>query len=779
MTQAANLGFPRIGIKRELKQATEAYWKGSIDAAALLATGAELRARHWHLQRDAGIAVIPSNDFSLYDQVLDMTATLGAIPQRFRSGAAPTHPNSSARSAIKEAAAGADSSELDTYFAMARGTKDAPAIEMTKWFDTNYHYIVPELHKGQTFCLSSRKAVDEFKEAKALGILTRPVLVGPVTYLMLGKVKGEELDPVSLLDALLPVYAELLAELKAAGADWVQIDEPVLSLDLSQAQKRALRLAYHQLAPAAPKVILANYFGGYGDNLALAADLPVAGHHADLVRGRTELDRLLKTLPADRVLSLGVIDGRNIWRTNLAEAFGLIETVLAARSADRLQVAPSCSLIHAPVDLEAETRLDAELKGWMAFARQKLKEVATLAAAAATNGRTGVEAAFRASEAAAESRRSSPRIHNAEVARRVAAVSAQDLARKSPLEVRRKAQRASLPMPLPLFPTTTIGSFPQTAEVRKARAAHRKGELDDATYEAFLKAEIEKAVRIQEQLGLDVLVHGEFERNDMVEYFGEQLVGFAFTHNGWVQSYGSRYVKPPVIFGDVSRPEPMTVKWSAYAQSLTRRPMKGMLTGPVTILQWSFVRDDQPRSETCKQIALAIRDEVLDLEKAGLRRIQIDEPALREGLPLRTAEHADYLKWAVDCFRLAASGVADETQIHTHMCYGEFNDIMPSIAALDADVISIETSRSDMELLESFSEFKFPSDIGPGVYDIHSPRCPSTAEMVKLLTRASQRLAPEQIWVNPDCGLKTRRWEEIKPALQNMVAAATRLRQGA
>jgi 5-methyltetrahydropteroyltriglutamate--homocysteine methyltransferase len=778
MTQAANLGFPRIGIKRELKQATEAYWKGSLDAAALLATGAQLRARHWQLQCDAGIAVITSNDFSFYDQMLDLTATLGAIPQRFRNGAAPTHPNHSARSAMEKAAAGADYPELDTYFAMARGTKDAPAMEMTKWFDTNYHYIVPEFHKGQTFCLSSRKAVDEFKEAKALGILTRPVLIGPVTYLTLGKVKGEELDPVSLLEALLPVYAEMLGELKAAGADWVQIDEPVLSLDLSQARKRALRLAYRQLAPAAPKVMLANYFGGYGDNLAVAADLPVAGHHADLVRGRTELDRLLKTLPADRVLSLGVIDGRNIWRANLADAFSLIETALAARSADRLQIAPSCSLIHTPVDLEAETRLDAELKGWMAFATQKLKEVATLAAAA-TNGKTGVEAAFRASEAAAESRRASPRIHKEEVARRAAAVSAQDLARRSPLEVRRKTQRASMPMPLPLFPTTTIGSFPQTAEVRKARAAHRRGELDDAAYEAFLKAETEKAVRIQEQLGLDVLVHGEFERNDMVEYFGEQLAGFAFTQNGWVQSYGSRYVKPPVIFGDVSRPEPMTVKWSAYAQSLTHRPMKGMLTGPVTILQWSFVRDDQPRSETCKQIALAIRDEVLDLEKAGIRLIQIDEPALREGLPLRTVEHADYLKWAVDCFRLAASGVADETQLHTHMCYGEFNDIMPSIAALDADVISIETSRSDMELLESFSEFKFPSDIGPGVYDIHSPRCPSTAEMVKLLTRARERLAAEQIWVNPDCGLKTRRWEEIKPALQNMVAAATRMRQGA
>jgi 5-methyltetrahydropteroyltriglutamate--homocysteine methyltransferase len=680
MTQAANLGFPRIGIKRELKQATEAYWKDSIDAAALLARGAELRARHWQLQRDAGIIVIPSNDFSFYDQMLDMTATLGAIPPRFRSGVAPTHPNGSARSATDEAALGVRHPELDSYFAMARGTKDALAMEMTKWFDTNYHYIVPEFHKGQVFRLSSRKALHEFNEARALGILTRPVLIGPVTYLTLGKVKGEEFGSMSLLDVLLPVYAELLAALKAAGADWVQIDEPVLSLDLSQSQKRALRLAYRQLAPGAPKIMLASYFGSYGDNLAVAADLPVAGHHADLVRGRSDLYGLLKTLPTDRVLSLGVIDGRNIWRANLPDGFGLIEKALAARSADGLQIAPSCSLIHTPVDLDAETGLDAELKGWMAFAKQKIEEVATLAAAA-TRGKTSVEAAFRASDAAAESRRTSPRIRSEEVARRMAAVSAQDLARKSPLDVRRRRQRAL--MPLPPFPTTTIGSFPQTVEVRKARAARRKGELDDAAYEAFLKAETEKAVRIQEELGLDVLVHGEFERNDMVEYFGEQLAGFAFTQNGWVQSYGSRYVKPPVILGDVARPEPMTVKWSAYAQSLTGRPMKGMLTGPVTILQWSFVRDDQPRSETCKQIALAIRDEVLDLEKAGIRLIQIDEPALREGLPLRRAEHADYLNWAVDCFRLAAAGVADETQIHTHMCYGEFNDIMPSIAALE------------------------------------------------------------------------------------------------
>lgn len=778
MTQAANLGFPRIGAKRELKQATEAYWKGALDAAALIATAKVLRARHWKTQKDAGIAVIPCNDFSFYDQMLDLTATVGAVPPRFRNGMSPTHPNGSARGVMEGATGGvggAGDAELDRYFAMARGTKEAPAMEMTKWFDTNYHYIVPEFHKGQTFSLSSRKAVEEFKEAKALGMHTRPVLIGPVTYLSLGKVKGEDFDALSLLDSILPVYAQLLDELKSAGADWVQIDEPILSLDLSQAQKRALRLAYKQLVPAAPKIMLANYFGPYGDNLAVAADLPVAGHHLDLVRGRSEFDRLLTGLPTDRVLSLGVVDGRNIWRANLPSAFERVERALAVRGKDLIQIAPSCSLIHAPVDLDGESKLDAELKGWLAFAKQKLAEVAALAVAA-TKGKDVVAASFAASEASVKSRRASKRIHDAGVGKRMAAVSEADLSRKSPFVTRRAKQKATIK--LPAFPTTTIGSFPQTAEVRKARAANRKGELDDAAYESFLKKETEKAVRIQEDLGIDVLVHGEFERNDMVEYFGEQLSGFAFTQNGWVQSYGSRYVKPPIIFGDVSRPKAMTVQWSAYAQSLTNKPLKGMLTGPVTILQWSFVRDDQPRSATCKQIALAIRDEVIDLEKAGIRLIQIDEPALREGLPLRVADRGDFLRWAVDCFRLSAAGVADDTQIHTHMCYCEFNDIMPSIAELDADVISIETSRSDMELLESFSDFKYPNEIGPGVYDIHSPRCPSTEDMVKLLAKARERLAPDQIWVNPDCGLKTRRWEEVKPALQNMVAAARASRSG-
>jgi 5-methyltetrahydropteroyltriglutamate--homocysteine methyltransferase len=775
MTKAANLGFPRIGAKRELKKATEAYWKGAIDASALLAAGAELRARHWQLQRDAGIDIIPSNDFSFYDQMLDMTATVGAIPPRFLAGSEtpPTHPNGSARGAMEAAANGQGHAEFDLYFAMARGSKAAPAMEMTKWFDTNYHYIVPEFYEGQAFKLSSRKVVNEFKEAKALGIHTRPVLIGPVTYLVLGKAKSEGLDPLLLLDALLPVYVGLLEELKAAGADWVQIDEPILALDLSQPQRRALRLAYKHFAPRAPKIMLASYFAGLLDNMTAAADLPVAGHHIDLVRAPAELERVLKTLPADRVLSLGAIDGRNIWRADLSKAFALVETAVAARGADAIEIAPSCSLIHSPVDLDGETKLDAELKSWLAFSKQKLAEVRALATASA-KGKNAAAGDFAASDAAAESRSSSARIHNPAVAQRLAGVSEKDLARSSAFDTRRAKQRAALA--LPSFPTTTIGSFPQTEEVRKARAAHKRGELSGAAYNDFLRKETEKAVRIQEDLDIDVLVHGEFERNDMVEYFGEQLAGFTFTQNGWVQSYGSRYVKPPVIFGDVSRPKPMTVEWSAYAQSLTKRPMKGMLTGPVTILQWSFVRDDQPRSVTCQQIALAIRDEVIDLEKAGIHLIQIDEPALREGLPLRAAEHADYLKWAVDSFRLAAAGVADATQIHTHMCYCEFNDIMPSIAALDADVISIETSRSDMELLESFSDFRYPNEIGPGVYDIHSPRCPGSQDMTALLKKAKERLAPDQIWVNPDCGLKTRRWEEVKPALENMVAAAKAMR---
>ena len=749
MTRSANLGFPRIGLHRELKKSLELYWKGAIDAAALHATGKELRARHWRLQRDAGIDVIPSNDFAFYDHMLDMTAMLGAAPPRFAGIADPDQ----------------------LYFAMARGTKDAPAMEMTKWFDTNYHYIVPELHRGQTFRLASNKALEHFLEARALGIRTRPVIVGPVTWLSLGKAKDEGLDPLSLLDAVLPVYAELLATLKAAGADWAQIDEPALVLDLTDAQRKAFSHAYEVLAPIAPKIMLTTYFGALLDNTELAARLPVAGLHVDLVRAPDQLPAVLAAIPSDKVLSVGVIDGRNIWRSDLDRQLALVTSAWDGVGKDRLEIAPSCSLLHTPVDLDAETELDSQLRSWLAFSKQKLEEVAALTAAM-QQGRAAAKPAFDASLSAAKSHRQSPRIHKPAVEQRIA--TALPLDRASRFPVRHDKQRARFN--LPKFPTTTIGSFPQTSEVREKRAAFRHGRIDQAAYASFLEAETEKAVRIQERLGLDVLVHGEFERNDMVEYFGEQLEGFAFTKNGWVQSYGSRCVKPPLIYGDVSRPAPMTVRWSAYAASLTDRPMKGMLTGPVTILQWSFVRTDQPRSATCRQIALAIRDEVLDLERAGIGIIQIDEPALREGLPLRNRDWQAYLRWAVDCFRLTSSGVADETQIHTHMCYAEFNDIMPSIAEMDADVISIETSRSDMELLEAFSDFRYPNEIGPGVWDIHSPRVPSQADMETLMRKAAAGVPSERLWVNPDCGLKTRGWPEVETSLEHLVATAKALR---
>jgi 5-methyltetrahydropteroyltriglutamate--homocysteine methyltransferase len=749
MTKSANLGFPRIGAHRELKKALEAYWKGDSDAAALHAAARELRARHWQLQQAAGIDIIPSNDFSLYDHMLDTIAALGAIPPRFAGISDPDQ----------------------LYFAMARGSAAAPAMEMTKWFDTNYHYIVPEFYAGQHFALSTSKALDHYREAKALGIETRPVLVGPVTWLSLGKAKDDGLDPLSLLDAVLPVYAELLAALKAEGAEWVQIDEPILALDLSDAQRAALRRAYEVLQPVAPRIMLATYFGALLDNTDLAASLPVAGLHIDLVRAPEQLAPVLKALPTSKVLSVGVIDGRNIWRADLDARFALVNQAWDSVGPDRLEIAPSCSLLHSPVDLDGETDLDDELRSWLAFARQKLAEVAALSTAM-QRGRGAAKAAFDASAAAAASHRQSARIHRPEVAHRAAQPT--DLSRKSVFAERRVAQRDRFK--LPAFPTTTIGSFPQTSEVREQRSAFKKGRIDVAAYDAFLEAETERAVRIQERLGLDVLVHGEFERNDMVEYFGEQLDGFAFTKNGWVQSYGSRCVKPPVIYGDVSRPVPMTVRWSAYAAALTDRPVKGMLTGPVTILQWSFVRVDQPRSQTCRQIALAIRDEVIDLEAAGIGIIQIDEPALREGLPLRQRDWEVYLRWAVDCFRASASGVADDTQIHTHMCYAEFNDIMPSIAEMDADVISIETSRSDMELLEAFRDFRYPNEIGPGVWDIHSPRVPGQADMEALMRKAAHGIPADQLWVNPDCGLKTRGWPEVEASLANLVATARALR---
>lgn len=752
MTLAANLGFPRIGTHRELKMALESFWKGATSEAELMSKAAELRGRHWQLQRQAGIDHIPSNDFSLYDHVLDTIAMVGAVPERYGFSGGEV--------------------DLTTYFAMARGRQsggqDVVAMEMTKWFDTNYHYIVPEFHSGQRFKLSSSKVLKEFEEAKAKGIVTRPVILGPVSFLLLGKVRDES-DRLDLLDSLLPVYEDVLKRLCADGAEWVQIDEPCLVLDLDQRTKVAYQAAYNKLSSASSaKIMLTTYFGELGDNLELVSSLPVAGVHVDLVRAPGQLEAVAKALPFNIWLSLGVVDGRNIWKTDLEAAEKLIHLAAELRGgAAQLVVGPSCSLLHSPVDLVEEKKMSADLKSWMAFATQKLSEIRLLAEAA--RGQKDREA-FTTNAKLIASRRASPRIHDPKVKQRMAAISADMASRKSPFGTRISKQQALLG--LPLLPTTTIGSFPQTHDVRESRALFKRGDLSKDQYELFLEQKTAEAMQWQDEIGIDVPVHGEFERNDMVEYFGEQLSGFAFTQNGWVQSYGSRCVKPPIIFGDVSRPAPMTVRWSQFAQSKTKKPVKGMLTGPVTILQWSFVRDDQPRSETCRQIALAIRDEVVDLESAGIRIIQIDEPALREGLPLRQSNWKAYLDWAVESFRLCASGVDDATQIHTHMCYSEFNDIIDSIAALDADVISIETSRSAMELLDAFATFKYPNEIGPGVYDIHSPRVPAQGEMEKLLEKALEVLAPEQLWVNPDCGLKTRGWAEVRPALEAMVEAA-------
>ncbi len=755
----ATLGFPRIGPRRELKFALEKYWSGKSTETELQEAAAGLRTAAWARQRSLGADWLPSNDFSLYDHVLDTSVMLGAVPERY--------------------GAGDGQADLGTYFAMARGTTgeddgcghahgSLTACEMTKWFDTNYHYMVPELAAGQKLALNTLKVVDDYREAKAQGFETRPVLLGPVTWLTLAKGRG--VDPLDFLDEVLGLYAVILGHLDAAGAEWVQIDEPVLVLDLDERQRKALTRAYAKLSRCGPKLMLATYFGGLEDNLGFAAALPVAGLHIDLVRAPEQLDAVLASAPKSLLLSLGVVDGRNIWRADLQKLLDRIEPIAATRD---LILAPSCSLLHVPVDLGLESKLDDEVKQWLAFAVQKIDELAILKRAL-NDGRASVAGALAASANAAAARQVSPRIHDPKVTARIAAATPDQRERRSGHADRIAAQAAVLG--LPAFPTTTIGSFPQTAEVRKARAEHNRGNLDNAAYQQFLREETERAVRWQEEVGLDMLVHGEFERNDMVQYFGEQLAGFAFTVNGWVQSYGSRCVRPPILFGDVSRPDPMTVEWWRYAQSLTDKPMKGMLTGPVTILNWSFVRDDQPREASCRQIAFAIRDEVSDLEAAGAKAIQIDEAALREGLPLRKRDWQQYLDWAVDCFRLSAAGVGDATQIHTHMCYSEFNDILPSIGAMDTDVISIETARSQMELLEGFARYRYPSAIGPGVYDIHAPRIPSEEEMVNLMRLAQLHLHPAMLWVNPDCGLKTRKWEEVKPAIEAMVAAARTLR---
>ncbi|WP_343690359.1 5-methyltetrahydropteroyltriglutamate--homocysteine S-methyltransferase [Chitinophaga sp.] len=751
-------GYPRIGSNRELKKANEAYWAGKISLEKLQMTARQLRRQNWETLRDAGIDLIPSNDFSYYDQVLDLCIMMNAIPSRFQP--------------LQASQAAGNSPEL--YFGMARGYQkngfDLTAMEMTKWFDTNYHYLVPEFDSTQQFALTYNKALEEFEEAKALGIHTKPVIIGPVSFLLSGKIKDDQLQVADLLDRLLPVYITLLQSLEQAGATWIQIDEPMLVMDLTPEQQALFQYAYNKIAAvlSSVKLLLTTYFGGLQDNTALALNLPVQALHIDLVRAPAQLEVVLNTIPKHLQLSLGVVNGRNIWKNNYENSLALIQRAVQVIGEQNVMIASSCSLLHAPYDLDLE-ELTPQFKNWMAFAKQKVYELADLKKILA-----GDVEVLHKNKAAMLDRATADIIHNPAVRARLAALTAGDANRKSTFAIRQQAQEAVLK--LPLFPTTTIGSFPQTAEIRQLRADVKKGVITQEAYEVSIRKAISESVQLQESLHIDVLVHGEFERNDMVEYFGEQLEGFVFTKNGWVQSYGSRCVKPPVIYGDVSRPAPMTVAWSSYAQSLTRKPMKGMLTGPVTILQWSFVRDDQPRADTALQIALAIRDEVLDLEKAGIRVIQVDEPAIREGLPLRRADWPAYLEWAVRAFRVAVAGVEDATQIHTHMCYSEFNDIMESIAAMDADVITIETSRSQMELLEVFSTFRYPYEIGPGVYDIHSPRVPTVEEMKVLLEKAVQLLPARNIWVNPDCGLKTRKWPETEQALRNMVTAAALLR---
>ncbi|OPC06368.1 5-methyltetrahydropteroyltriglutamate--homocysteine S-methyltransferase [Elizabethkingia ursingii] len=765
--QTHNLGYPRIGKKRELKKACEQYWSGKIIQKELLDVSRRIINENLKLQQEAGIDLIPVNDFSFYDHVLDFTLTLGAIPQRYHD-------------VILNKA----NNELDLYFAMARGYQkdglDITAMEMTKWFDTNYHYIVPEFCKGQSFKLFSNKIINEFIGAQQIGINAKPVIIGPVSYLLLGKEKEEGFEKLDLIDNLLPVYLEILKSLQSHGAEYVQIDEPFLALDLTDKAKEVYTAVYAKIQKELPKlkIILTTYFEGLEDNLPLALSLPADTLHVDLVRKPEQLENILAAIPENLKLSLGVVDGRNIWKNDFEGSLQLIRKAKEQLGEERILIAPSSSLLHVPYDLDLETKeesLPAEIKQWMAYAKQKIKEVSLLRDLSSENPSAESLVAFGENKKAIENKKVSTLIHDAKVKQQMDALAAIPVSRQSAFAQRKEQQQEILK--LPLFPTTTIGSFPQTKEVRSWRAQFKKGEISAERYTDLLKEETKNTIQRQEKIGIDVLVHGEFERNDMVEYFGEQLKGFAFTENGWVQSYGSRCVKPPVIYGDVSRPEPLTVFWSQYAQSLTSKWVKGMLTGPVTILQWSFVRNDQSRKDTANQIALAIRDEVLDLEKAGIRIIQIDEPAIREGLPLRKKDAAAYLKWAVLAFRISASSVKDDTQIHTHMCYSEFNDIINHIADMDADVITIECSRSQMELLDAFADFEYPNDIGPGVYDIHAPRVPSKEEMVRLLEKAAKVIPSAQLWVNPDCGLKTRGWDETEKALIEMVNAAKEMQK--
>ncbi|WKE65325.1 5-methyltetrahydropteroyltriglutamate--homocysteine S-methyltransferase [Gallaecimonas kandeliae] len=754
MALTHSLGFPRIGRRRELKFALESFWAGDSGEAELQAVARGVRRYNWQAQQQ--LDLVPAGDFSLYDQVLDTAVRLGVLPQRFE----------------------ADEPRLTRYFRQARGRapggEDVPALEMTKWFNTNYHYLVPELEADQGFCLDIHDQLAQIREAKALGHAVKPVLLGPVTFLYLAKQRQGQDGRLALLPALLAAYRQWLAALAAEGIDWVQLDEPILVQDLGADWQGAVEAAYGELSREPVRILLASYFGTLGNNLALATGLPVAGLHIDAVAGKAQLAVVDGAWPKDKVLSVGIVNGRNVWRTDLNAAIELLAP-LAQRRGDNLWVAPSCSLLHSPVDLDQEDQLDDELKSWLAFAVQKVEEV-RLIAKALNEGKGAIQEALAASDAAALARRQSGRIHNPAVAERLASITGEHSRRQRPFAERIKIQRQALR--LPAYPTTTIGSFPQTPAIRGLRRDWRAGRLAEADYRTAIAREIEAVVREQEALGLDLLVHGEAERNDMVEYFGELLAGFAFTRFGWVQSYGSRCVKPPIIFGDVSRAQPLTVEWTAFAQGLTDKPVKGMLTGPVTILGWSFPRDDLDLPSIARQIALALRDEVADLEAAGIKVIQIDEPAFRELLPLKLADQGPYFDWAVEAFRLSAAGVADGTQIHTHMCYSEFNAIIDAIAALDADVITIETSRSANELLEVFRHYNYPNEIGPGVYDIHSPRIPSVDEMAALIERAQAYIPAERLWVNPDCGLKTRRWEEVRPALSNMVAAAKQLREG-
>lgn len=758
MAIATNLGFPRMGPRRELKRLLEGYWQRTRGATEMLEGAKALKEQAWKWQTEAGINHVPVGDFSLYDHVLDWAERVGAIPPAYQSPKLV--------------------SRIERYFAMARGTQDAahlPALEMTKWFNTNYHYIVPEWSLDQAFHLDAAPFLQDVQSAQQHAEGARPVVLGPVSLLWLGKMAGSEARSIDLLDRLLPVYEQLLDQLEQVGCQWVQWDEPILAIDLDEPHRRALQLSLERLTSGRRiKLLLTSYFESLGDHLPWAFSLPVAGVHLDLVSDPAQLPQALAHLRDDQHLSLGLVDGRNVWRTDLNRAIGLAEQGAGAVGGERLLIAPSCSLLHCPVDLSSETRLDAEVRPWLAFARQKLDEIFTITQAV-NQGRFSVDDKLRENAEALQARRASSQTTNPQVRQRVGQIDPGMYRRPSRYAVRQSQQRSRLK--LPLLPTTTIGSFPQTGEIRRKRAAFRQGDLSADAYHEFLKAETAACIAAQEEIGLDVLVHGEFERNDMVEYFGQQLQGFVVTRHGWVQSYGSRCVKPPILYGDVQRTAPLTVPMTQFAQSLTERPVKGMLTGPVTILNWSFVRDDQPREATCRQIALAIRDEVSELEAAGIHVIQIDEPALREGLPLRREDQPSYLAWAVDAFRLATSVVRDETQIHTHMCYCDFNDILPSIAALDADVISLETSRSKMELLKAFSQFQYPNEIGPGVYDIHSPRIPTIDEMVDLLHRAAEVIPPERLWVNPDCGLKTRRWTEVEAALKAMVEAARQARE--